>query len=219
MSFSQNAWGWVVFAFSAGGYVPIVVGGIHHPTEVNVATYGLWFILCLMFIGSSIKLGFAGWKLPLGFLAGNVTMLVLAEFLHGTTFNLRALEWVLLFGTTATVAIWVVHGHLAGARNPRILLWGAIAVDVLSCYPIFKQYLFDVHEPMSAFGIAGWVMWIIGVSVNLNFVEEFFSKLVLPRKKYRARFGEEKAIGLLFEASIFSLEQLVLIPATLSIML
>lgn len=202
----------IVLVLAAGGYVPVALGACQHPSELNVAAFGLWTILSIMFVSSSLSLGFVSWRLPLGFLIGNVALLVLAIFLRDVTFNLGQSEWIALFGTIVTLSVWVTHGHITKKRNPRILLWGAVCADVLSCYPMLKQYLYDAHAPMTMLGITGWTMWYAGILVNLIGVDMLPQKLAMSAATYKKMFGEEKHCGFIAEESVFSIEQTVLVP-------
>jgi hypothetical protein len=141
---------WGVFLLSAGAYIPLAIGGWQHPEEINVASYSLWLILASMLLYSSRAQGFAGWRMPLGFLIGNASMLLLAFAIGGYTFNLGKAETIILYGIISMVVcatIRFTQGHAGDI--PRILFLGGVAADVLSFYPQLKQYLGPHDAPTS----------------------------------------------------------------------
>lgn len=210
-------WGWTVFVFSFGGYVPAAIGGWQHPSEVNVAAYSLWFILAGTFLYASRAQGFAGWRLPFGWLVGNAAIIVLAFWQGGHTFNLGPTESIALYGLITTVGAWVAVGQVTGKWDPRILFLGSIVTDILSFYPQIKQYLMP-HEPPTCWLLAGWCMWLTGVSINLLAVDRLWKKLRMPPDEYRKSFGKDKKALLIVEESVLSLENGLFIMITLLIM-
>lgn len=207
MDISPRFWNWLIFLLSFGAYLPLAIGGWQHPVEINTASYGLWLILALTFLYSSYCQGFAGWRLPLGFALGNSGMLIMAMIRGGTTFNLGPAEYVVLFGLTSIIALWVLVGQLTGKWSPRILFFGSIAVDLLSFYPQAKQYLLP-HEPLSLLGFTGWGMWLLAAIVNLVMAEKFFTIWKnSPSKRWQT-----------VESSLLSIEQIIFMIAMILIM-
>jgi hypothetical protein len=172
----KDFWSWFVLLLSAGAYIPLGVGGWQHPSEINAASYGSWLILSAMLLYSSRSQGFAGWRMPLGFLIGNASLLVLGLLRECSTFNLGQAESIVLFGIIATLSIWVAVGGMTKTWNPRILFLGGIAADVFSFYPQLKQYL-EPHEKPTEWMLLGWCMWILGAMINVAFVERLPTKL------------------------------------------
>jgi hypothetical protein len=84
---NNGFWNWVVLAVTVGGYVPLVIGGLHHHSEINLAAYSLWSIAMAMAFGSAFYMKYDTWRLALGFFIGNVTMIVLGLSVGGYTFN------------------------------------------------------------------------------------------------------------------------------------
>ena len=208
MPHNQRLYSWVVFFFSAGAYVPLAIGGWQHPEEINVASYSLWLILASILLYSSRAQDFAGWRMPLGFVLGNGSMLVLALCLGEYTFNLGPAETIVLYGLITTISIWVAVGQTTGKWDPRILFLGGVAADILSFYPQLKQYL-EPHDAPTSWMLLGWGMWIIGAFVNVALVERMVQKL---RNK-------SKHPLLILEESAFSLENGLFMIVTVAVMI
>lgn len=211
-------WTWIVFILGAGGYVPLIVGGIQHPSEINIATYSLWIILCSMIAYSSWKQKFAGWFMPFVWVIGQAGVIATALYIGGYTFNLGVEEVIVFYGIIATISVWVVVGQQAGKWNPRILFLGSIFADVLSFYPQIKQYLLP-HDAPTVWLVIGWSMFIADTLVNLIFVEHFPQKLSTPKDQYEVKYGEPKQTLHLFESSLLSIENMILVSVTLALML
>lgn len=217
MSRYQKFWSWIVLLFGAGAYVPLAVGSWNHPAELNVASYGLWFILTLMLLYSSWKQNFAGLRLLAGFCLGNFSMLILAFLVGGYTFNLGPAEAVVLYGMIATLSIWGAVGQVTGKWNPRILFTGGVAADILSFYPQLKQYL-TPHDVPTTWMILGWSMWIAGALINVIMVEHLATKLCMSEVMYENRYQKQKSSLLIFEESAFSLENSLCMVITILVM-
>ncbi len=213
MSLAQR----IVFAFSLGGYVPLTIGGWRHPSEMNLAAYGIWLVIGAMLVYSSYKQGFAGLLLPFGFCVGNSWMIALGLFRGGYTFNLGTAEAVALYGIVFTLSLWVAAGTTTGKWSPRILYLGAISAEAISYYPQWKQYLLP-HESPTSWLLAGWGLSITGVFVNIAFAERFFAKLAMPRELYRSSYQREKSFLRSIEASAYSIESLTLGSFTIFLM-
>lgn len=210
MSKHQNSWGWVVFGLALGGYLPVAIGGWRHPVEINLASYSIWFIITGMMLYSSRSKGFSGWRMPFGFLFGNVALLTLGLVRRGSTFNLGPAEIIGLYGVIIVLVAWVSVGTLTKRWNARILYYGAIATDMISYYPQFKQYLLP-HELPSRLMIVGWGLWLLMGFANIIVVESFIGKLVTPKAAYERVYGKPKKLGLIVEESAFSLENALFI--------
>ena len=204
---TQSLWNWIVFILSAGAYIPLAIGGWDHPAEINVASYCLWLILSGMLLYSSYSQGFSGWRLPLGYLIGNLSMIILGIVTGGYTFNVGPVESVVLFGLIITVFILTVVGKLTGKFNSRIIFIGAISADVVSFYPQIKQYLMP-HDFPTNWMLVGWGMWIAGVAVNIILVERLFKKLCKSE-------GQSWKI---IEESLFSIENGIFMIITTIVM-
>jgi hypothetical protein len=208
---------WIVFLLGAGGYVPLIIGGIQHPPEINIASLSLWFILCGMIAYSSWKQKFAGWFMPLGWVLGQGVFLVIALFIGGHTFNLRQEEMIIIYGIIVTVSVWGEYGRRTKKWDPRILFFGGVAADMLSFYPIFKQYILP-HELPTNWMMLGLLIFVTDTLVNLIFVEQLPQKLVMYKQNYLAKYGEQKNILSLLEGSLLGLENIILISSVLWLM-
>jgi hypothetical protein len=139
---APGAAGWAVPAINAAAYVPIAVGAWHHPQELNLASYCAWLMLCSLVAYSSLAQGFAGWRMPLAFAAGNAAVIAMAVSHGGATFNLGLAETTVLYGLLATVSTWATVGHVTGKWSPRILFLGsvgrlpAVSVNMRCCLAI-----------------------------------------------------------------------------------
>ena len=213
----RQVWSWLVFFVSIGAYVPLAVGGWQHPIEINIAAYGLWLTLAVMFAYSTHSQGFSGWRLPLGFLVGNGLMIGLGLARKGYTFNLGQAETTVLYGIIATLSMWIVVGTVKKKWDPRILYLGGIAADILSFYPQLKQYLLP-HEPPTGWLIMAWTMFGIGTFVNFAIVESLFSKLIMSAERYEHVYEKEKRVLLILEESAFSVENFTFIVLTTLVM-
>jgi hypothetical protein len=214
----NNFWQWVVFMLGAGGYIPLIIGGIQHPAEINVATYSLWLILCSMIAYSSWKQKFAGWFMPFGWVIGQAGIIMTALYIGGYTFNLGTEEMIVFYGIIITISLWGIIGQQTGKWNPRILFLGSVFADILSFYPQIKQYLLP-HDSPTIWLVIGWSMFIADTIVNLIFVEKLPQKLTTPKERYEIKYGEEKQTLRLLESSLLSLENMILVSATLALML
>ncbi|MDD5251263.1 MAG: hypothetical protein PHT12_01345 [Patescibacteria group bacterium] len=217
MTDRQRFWSWLVFVFSVGAYAPLAVGGWQHPREINVAAFAIWAFLAATFLYASKTQGFAGWRLPFGWLIGNVAMVILGLVRGGYTFNLGPAEYVALYGFTGTVGLWVLIGQLTGRWDARVLYLGSIASDIASFYPQIKQYVLP-HEPPTTWMLVGWLMFLIGAAVNLLAVERFVAKLMAGASGYQARYGVRKKVASIFEESALSLENGAFILVTILVM-
>jgi len=200
-------WNWVVFACGFGGYVPLAIGGWEHPIELNMATFSLWAILSIMMFYSAYLQKYDGWYMPLSWAFGNVSLLVFAVFLPGTTFNLGHSETIALFGLITVIGAWVVIGQITRRWNHRILFLGSILVDVFSFYPQLKQYLLP-HEAPTVWLLIGWTLFLLSALCNLLFVERLFFKLRQTGRKLLPALEE----------SALSIENIVLIAITIGVM-
>lgn len=199
MSRWESFWSWFVFLGAIGGYVPMVIGGWQHPADINVASYALWFVLSSTFLYSIIAQRQPGWRLPLGWIVGNVAMIVLGLARGGYTFNLGPAESIALFGLVLVIGTWAAVGTVTKRWNARILYLGSVAVDIVSFYPQLKQYLLP-HDPPSGWTLIGWCLFFAGAALNLFAVERFVHKLV--QKKQKALLTLEQS-ALSLENSIF----------------
>jgi len=203
---SQKIWNTVVFIFSAGGYVPIAIGGWQHPGEVNIATYGLWTIIVSIMLYSYLVQKYDGWIMPFGWVIGNFSMVAMAIFfLKDWTFNLVPEETCALYGILTVVSVWAAVGQITKTWDPRILFFGTILVDIFSFYPEIKFYVLP-HPIASDWKIAGWTMFFLGTVLNLIFVERFLEK-----------FHRERSWRTV-EHSALSLENAVLLLVTVVLM-
>ena len=233
MSKHQNFWGWVVFVLAISGYLPIAIGGWRHPVEINLASYSIWFIITGMMLYSQHSAGFAGWRMPFGFLFGNVALLTIGLVRRGSTFDLGPAEMIGLYGVIVlltvvlTVVVTVVIARLTkrAAMNAktkrlfaRILYYGAIVTDIISYYPQFKQYLLP-HELPSRLMILGWGLWILMGFANVIVVEGLIGKLLTPKAAYERIYRTPKKVTLILEESAFSLENAVFIVAMTLVMI
>jgi hypothetical protein len=202
-----DMWQWFVFALGAGGYAPLIIGGMAHPSEINIATYSLWFILCSMMAYSSWKQKFAGWFMPFGWVVGQAGIITVALYSGGYTFNLGQEEMIAFYGIITTLSVWGIIGQQTGKWNPRILFFGAIIADILSFYPQIKQYL-SPHEAVTVWLIIGWSMFIADMLINMIFVERLPQKLAKNKKDCMH----------LVESSLLGIENIILLSATLWLM-
>lgn len=206
----QKFWSWLVFAVSIGAYVPLAIGEWHHPIEFNVASYSLWMLLNAASAYSLFVQKFSGWRMPLGWFLGDMFLILLAIALGGYTFNLGEYERVILYGIVGIFALWMSLGAVQKRWNPRILHLGNIVVFALTYYPIIKQYA-HVHEPMTAWSLSGWALYLVGAGVNLFVAEQFFTKLWMQPDLFKNAFQKEKNLWDIGEESLFSLVNTILI--------
>ena len=197
-----------VIALSAGGYIPILIGGFIQPSEVNLATYELWTIIVLLMLYSSIQQK-QEWILPFAWAIGNIsTIVILFAFPRKWMFNLGDAESVALYGIVIVVGTWATVGGITKHWNPRILFLGSVAVDVASFYPVIKQYLLP-HALPTEFLLLGWTMFILGAFINLVFVDEFIGKVI----------RKEENLWSLVEKSALSLENIFFLSLTTLLMM
>jgi hypothetical protein len=199
---------WIVFLFGAGGYIPLIIGGVLHPSEINIATYGLWFVLCSMIAYSSWKQRFAGWFMPFGWVVGQFSIIAVALSVGEYTFNLNTEEMIIFYGIIITLSVWAVVGQQTKKWNPRILFFGGILADILSFYPQIKQYL-GPHEAVTSWLVLGWSMFIADMFINLLFVEHLPQKLMAKKENFFC----------IIESSLLGLENIILLSVTLWLML
>src|SRR5271170_403603 len=103
----KKFWSWTVFILGVVAYVPIMIGGWHHPKEINLASFSMWLIISGMLLYSSHSQEFAGWRIALGFVVGNASLFILGLIRGGYTFNIGSTETVALYGVIGTLSIWV----------------------------------------------------------------------------------------------------------------
>ena len=187
----------MVYVFTLLMYVPLFWGGVENPQTINIASFGIWLLLSLVFAYCTKTLGYPGWRMALGYFSGNLAILGLAFFQGGYTANLGQGEAIALFGAIGAIAAWIVYGCKTGIWTPRVLFWGFVVAEGLSFYPFFKQY-WGPNEFVGIFTYAGWVMGVIGPALNICVVERFFAKLRTPTNKKE-----------LVESSLYSFENLL----------
>jgi hypothetical protein len=215
---NNGLWNWVVLVVTVGGYVPLVIGGLHHHSEINLAAYSLWAIAMAMAFGSAFYMKYDTWRLALGFFIGNVTMIILGLSVGGYTFNLGKSETLSLYTIVAALSIWGAIGTVTKKWNNRLLLFGAIASDVISFYPQLMQYL-KPHERPTSMLLVGWTFWALGAAISFIFVEKFFTKLMMSKEEYMRTFDKpSKNIASILEESAFSFENFALITITMWVM-
>ncbi|MES2203384.1 MAG: hypothetical protein V4474_03630 [Patescibacteria group bacterium] len=212
----RPSWDDTVFLITVGGNLPLAVGGWSHPSEINTASYSIWLIIASMLVYSSRAQG-ASVRLPLGFVVGNVSMLVLAYIRGGSTFNLGAAESLALYGVIGTLCIWLGHGASTGRWSPKLMFYGAVFADVLSFYPQAKQYI-EPHEPMTWLGISCFAMWLIASSIVVIKIDRMPQQLreILQRP---LSLQQLKLGCVVMEKSLFPLEQIVFIGLLLPLMM
>jgi len=167
-----------VIALSAGGYIPILIGGFIQPSEVNLATYELWTIIVSLMLYSSIQQK-QEWILPFAWAIGNIsTIVILFAFPRKWMFNLGDAESVALYGIVIVVGTWATVGGITKHWNPRILFLGSVAVDVASFYPVIKQYLLPHALPTEFLLLGGrcsfWALsstWFLSMSLSAKLSE------------------------------------------------
>lgn len=197
MENNTKLWSVVSFLLNGGAYVPLAIGAIIHPAELNLPSYLLWLILTATMLYAQRKAKDPGWSMTLAFMLGNGVMVSLAPFSPGYTFDIGLREGIGIFGIAGTVLIYALCGGTNKARNPRILYRGMIAVDISAYYPFLKQYL-GSHEPATWWFILGCALFLMGAITNLVKVENFFMK-------FRAATSRKEKLEVL-ETSLFSME-------------
>ena len=214
----KQGWSLVVLLLSAGAYIPLAIGGWHHPSEINIASYSIWLIISAMLLYSSRLRGFAGWRMPLGFFIGNGSLLIIGLSLGGYTFNLGPTETIALYGVVGTISIWITIGTVTKKWNSRILFLGGIITDVLSFYPQLKQYLLP-HDKPTNWLLLGWSLWILGSFINVVMVEKLFKNLFITKAAYESIYKRKKNPLLILEESAFSVENCVFMIVTVIVMI
>jgi hypothetical protein len=209
--------GWLVFGVGLGAYIPLIIGGWQHPSETNIACFIIWIMLAGMFSYSAYVQKYDGWRINLAFLFGNITVVVIALMRGGYTFNLGPSEMISLYGIVGTLCLWVVIGVTTKKWSADVLYLGGIIADILSFYPILKQYL-ERHERATTLGVIAWSMFGIAAFLNFTCVEQLFRRLRLNRPAYAIMFQEEKSLIKIFKNSAFSLENFSLIVITTVLM-
>lgn len=213
---SQRAWAWRAFYVTALAYVPIFVGAIFEPEQLNLVAWFLWIILAGLFMWSSKAQGYWVWRMSLGYLVGNTAIISLALCQGGYTMNLGESEMITLVTLVTTIGYWAAHGLVTKKHSPAILYLGCIAADVLSVYPQVKQYWGPNDTPWFALG--GWLLFILGAAINLLLAEEFVKKLSMTRAEHFRVYGAEKNILGIIQESALSLDQLFLVTITACVM-
>jgi hypothetical protein len=208
MPTSELFWGWIVCAISVAGYIPVAIGGVKHPIEINVASYLIWFVLTAVVSYSGYKQRHPGWKMTLGWGAGNLTMVIIGLSIGGYSFNLGTAELLAIYGLAITFVVWSAVGAIKRLWSPRILFIGSVAADIISYYPQLKQY-FEPHEHPTAWMVSGWLMWWTGSFANILLVERLPQKIWIKPQK----------ILVFVEQSAISLESAILILFTTFVML
>lgn len=189
----ENFWNAVSVFFVTVAYLPIIIGGWIHPAEINIATYGLWTMLFILYGYSSWKLKKPDLPLVLCCIVGDLLVTVLG-LAAGGAFVLGKVEGVGIIGLALTVGSFLVYGMIR-KLDDRIIAWGVIVTDVVSFYPMAKQYLWMKHEPMSAFGLAGWWCFLLGALAMLFGSQRFVEKIVTRSSRLPATL-EQSALAL-----------------------
>jgi hypothetical protein len=194
-------------AFSAGAYIPLAIGGWGHPSEINIVTYTLWFVLSGVVAYSLWVQDLSGWRLPVAYVVGNGAIVGLGLGRGHFTFNLNLEGAIILYGLVGTFSVWALFGNAIGGRwRVSILLWGSIAADVVSFIPLWLQYVVP-HNP-TRLTLVGWIMWLVGALISLIWVEKVFEKLSIRENKKIKVLGD----------SAFAIENALLVVITLVIM-
>ena len=214
----RTAWNWSVFALGVIAFVPIALGGWHHPPEINLASYAVWSILSGTLLYSARAQGFTGWVLLLAYFLGDFAITAMMAAVGGGTFNLGAEEAIVIGGMTATFSVWTVVGKMTGRWSPRILFLGGIMAEFISYYPQAKQY-YGPHETPTVLGLLGWGMWVSAGLLNLCMAERLPSKLAAIAAGQPD--GSQCWIGLVvtFEESAFTITSTAAMAAILVLMI
>ncbi len=177
--------------------MPLAIGAIIHPAELNLPSYLLWLILTATMLYAQRKAKDPGWSMTLAFMLGNGVMVSLATFSPGYTFDIGLREGIGIFGIAGTVLIYALCGGAGKVRNPRILYRGLVVVDVSAYYPFLKQYL-GPHDLPTIWFIVGCTLFLLGGITNLIKVENFFTE-------FRAAASRKEKLEVI-ETSFFSME-------------
>lgn len=191
---SQKQWGRVVCFFTLGMYIPLFIGGVVQPDKLNIASFGIWTFLSLVFAYLSKVLGHRGWRMAMGYFGGNIAIVGLAFYQGGYTANLEASESTALFGVVGTICAWIIYGLRTGTWPPRVLYLGFVLAEALSFYPFIKQF-WGPSEFVGNWTYLAWVMGVIGPALNLLLVERLHARLRIESGKRR-----------IVEGSLYSLE-------------
>jgi hypothetical protein len=212
-----------VLLLTMAGNIPVGIGGILHPPELNLASFSIWLIISAMLLYSTVAQQLPGWHLPLGFVIGNASLVILGLSIDGSTFNLGETEAFGLYGIVITLCIYGCvaasnkyrgHGKL---WDPNIVFYGAILTDLVSFYPQAKQYLLP-HDPMTWWGLAGYTMFLLASLLTAFWVEQMYRKLRMGPREYLQTYKKEKRVWGIIKDSLFALEQVVFIGALLPLM-
>jgi hypothetical protein len=159
-----------------------------------------------------------GWRISCAFVIGDIGLILLGLFHGGYTFNLGLSEIVVLYGIIITIGSFVTYGFITKRVEEYILYFGGVAVDLISFYPQAKQYLLPGHDRLSVMSLCGWIGWMIGITISIIFVEEFFRRLRMPAALYQEVYGEEKNRLKICSSSLFSVEQIFFMSAMVFVM-
>ena len=203
---------WLVFSIAVLAYVPLFIGGRLAPSEINVFLWCAWLWLSFLFLWSSKAQGFESWRLPLAFFLGNILILALAFYQGGYTANLTMTEGIIFVGTLTSVGVWLFFGITKKTWSPRIIFWGSIISDIISFYPLIKQY-WGPNTPPSIWTITGWAMMLSGVTIQLVYVDRLFEHIKATRHLGRKEWLRR------FESKLFSVEQVITIIIAMSVMM
>lgn len=210
-----------VFAsfFSFGAYVPWAIGGLQHPQEINIATFGAWMLLTVVLAYSAKKQGYDVWILALGFFFGNSIIFALGLWSGKSTFNIGVVESVVLYGLIGTVAVATIRWFQGHAEDvPKVLFIGAVCADILSFWPQLKQYLLP-HEQPTPWIMLGYCMALCGIFLNLTIVERFFHKFFMNPIEFRKEYKKGKSALEIVVQSLFSIENVIILPVILFTMI
>lgn len=203
----EGVWSWIVFALSVGAFVPLGISGWQHVGEINMAAYLIWLITMSILLYSLRKKGFAGWRMPLGYVVGNAVVFVIGIFRRGK-WNLTLTEDILLFGIVIALSSWVAIRKEKGGqrekqkkRRVNVLLYASVISVGGSFYPMITDYLRPNHWHPPFLMMLGWWLWILASILNLIFVDKFLERMRTEARE-RARF--------VVEASLFSIVNFVL---------
>ncbi len=210
--------GWVVFYCSLGAYVPLMIGGWQHPSEMNVACFSIWILLSGVLTWASRRQSHDGWKLLLADMVGNIFYVVMALVRGGYTFNIGDPEAIGLYGTCTVLCTWFVYGKITSKWSDRILYLGCLGVDVASFYPQFKQYLLP-HEKPTDLMIIAWIMFGIAAFMNFALVDRLPKKLRVAGRIMRRRPNLGMIRLFIVEKSLFSIENFIMITIAVILML
>jgi hypothetical protein len=204
---------WFVFLLSSMAYAPLMYGIYLHPEEGNLASYSVWLLLSGALLYSSCKLNYAGWPMSCGWFVGIILTLGFMVWRGGYTYNLDANETRRFYGICLALILWILYGFKTGMWKPRALYLGCVFVDVISFYPLIKQYTLP-HEAPTKYMVLAYGMWLLGAVVNVLWVERMPQRL-LAAVRSGASWKERWRI---LEESLLSLENTMFLATMLIIM-